>query len=233
MKKILFVLALSLWPICVTAQGRISVTAHAGSCSTPPNSIESLQKALSLDVDCIEIDVRRDAAGTLVISHNAVKPGEDAVLLKDALSVIRPGRSMINLDIKDSSVFPMLYRLLKRMRMLDRVFMTGVAPEDILKARLQMPGVPYYPSFEPSVELVSNPEYVRAMVSFLKATGSEGINCNYKSVTPELASVLKANGLKLSVWTVDSEREMLRIISVCPDNITSRHPDRVRELVGE
>jgi len=206
------------------------ITAHAGSCGTEANSLESIQKAVSLGVDFVEMDIRCRPEGGLGIKHDRIKSEEKVTDLRDALLVVKPSGCMVNLDIKESESLPELYELLVSLDMLDRVIMTGLQVTDILKARSQMPGVPYYPDFAPSTKLIDDPEYVSALISFLRASGCEGINCHYSRVTPELSAVLKENGLKLSVWTVDPQAEMVRIIKCRPYNITSRHPDTVMSL---
>ena len=43
--------------------------------------------------------------------------------------------------------------------------------------------------------------------------------------------MLHDNGYKLSVWTVDSQKTMKRILVCSPDNITTKHPDRLQKII--
>ncbi len=42
---------------------------------------------------------------------------------------------------------------------------------------------------------------------------------------------MRENGLLVSVWTANSPAAMRRCIALAPDNITTRHPDMLREML--
>ena len=59
----------------------------------------------------------------------------------------------------------------------------------------------------------------------VKAAGAIGINCKYVNVSQKLVERFQAEGLLVSLWTVDNKRHMIKCSGYKPDNITSRHPD--------
>ena len=65
----------------------------------------------------------------------------------------------------------------------------------------------------------------------MEETGAIGINCNYIFASRTLSKLLHDNGYKLSEWTVDKKYQMKRALINRPDNITSRHPDKVKEVI--
>jgi len=90
-------------------------------------------------------------------------------------------------------------------------------------------------SLEPTVEtgmLVSkkvwNPSLKNGMgLLFKKAAevGCEWINMDYKLFTTEMPQAVHNNGLKLGLWTVNSETDMLRFAEAGVDSLTSDRPD--------
>ncbi len=90
-------------------------------------------------------------------------------------------------------------------------------------------------SIEPTVEtgmLVSkkvwNPNARNSMgLLFDKAAefGCEWINMDYKLFTTDMPRAIHANGLKLGLWTVNSDTDMLRFAEAGVDSLTSDRPD--------
>ena len=90
-------------------------------------------------------------------------------------------------------------------------------------------------SLEPTAEtgmLVSkkvwNPSLKNGMgLLFRKAAevGCEWINMDYKLFTTEMPQAVHNNGLKLGLWTVNSETDMLRFAEAGVDSLTSDRPD--------
>jgi glycerophosphoryl diester phosphodiesterase len=66
----------------------------------------------------------------------------------------------------------------------------------------------------------------------VKNAGAMGINFKYTSASKELVDVFHENGLLVSIWTVDDENNMYKILSFGPDNITTRNPDKLAKIIG-
>ena len=115
------------------------ITAHSGCEETPIDSLESIDKALELGADAIEVDVRADPEGTLRISHNAVSQEEyyEKVTLRTVLDRIRFTGLAINFDIKEQAA---LYKTLEEAEMLgfprERLIFSGcTGPEQLARDR--------------------------------------------------------------------------------------------------
>jgi glycerophosphoryl diester phosphodiesterase len=90
-------------------------------------------------------------------------------------------------------------------------------------------------SLEPTVEtgmLVSkkvwNPNTKNGMGLLLEKAAAfecEWINMDYKLFTNEISQAIHSNGLKLGLWTVNSETDMLRFAEAGVDSLTSDRPD--------
>lgn len=87
------------------------ITAHSGCEGTERDSMESIDKALELGAEAIEVDVRVDQAGTLRISHNAVSQEEylEKPTLSEVLYRIRGTGLAVNFDLKEQQT---LYKVL-------------------------------------------------------------------------------------------------------------------------
>lgn len=113
------------------------ITAHSGCEDTEIDSLESVEKALELGADGIEIDVRVDQAGTLRISHNAVSQQEylEKLTLRKILERIRETDLAVNFDLKEPQA---LYKTLEEAEALgfgrDRLIFSGcTGPEQLVR----------------------------------------------------------------------------------------------------
>lgn len=112
------------------------ITAHSGCEQTPRDSMESVHAGIQYGADALEVDVRRDNAGILRISHNLRSPHEyeNALPLSKVFEVIVAEKDiMINCDIKELGLVQEVLSLAARMGLgRDRLIMTGsISPPDL------------------------------------------------------------------------------------------------------
>lgn len=74
-------------------------------------------------------------------------------------------------------------------------------------------------------------EYLRRTADEIKHAGAVGINCKYTYLSKALVEVMHECGLSVSVWTVDKKPLMLYVLSLAPDNITTRNPRLLMSLI--
>lgn len=74
-------------------------------------------------------------------------------------------------------------------------------------------------------------EYLRRTADEIKHAGAVGINCKYTYLSKALVEVMHERGLSVSVWTVDKKPLMLYVLSLAPDNITTRNPRLLMSLI--
>jgi glycerophosphoryl diester phosphodiesterase len=107
------------------------LTAHSGSSGTRMNSKEYLEKALYEPVDFIEIDVRKNHDGALILSHNPDGDGVPVVSLKDAFCILHHSVKNINCDCKQYQLGPeILYMAEKADIESERIFFSGSMKPD-------------------------------------------------------------------------------------------------------
>ncbi|MCL2107202.1 MAG: glycerophosphodiester phosphodiesterase [Oscillospiraceae bacterium] len=204
-----------------------SVTAHAGAMDTQPNTYDSIRTGMELiGGGSIEVDVRYDAGGVPVLSHDRVRDGEaQALPLEDLFSLAAIHSARMNLDLKehDRSLAPVL-ELAEKYGLRERIFFTGLEWPQIHLAREL--DVPFYVNISPCrLWEKYSAAAIRRMVARAKAEGALGLNMNYRHATATLVQMAHEAGLEVSVWTVDKEKAQRRMLALGVDNITTRKPD--------
>ena len=58
-----------------------------------------------------------------------------------------------------------------------------------------------------------------------------GININYGTCSKQLVDVFHREGLLVSIWTVNKKFDMVKTVPFCADNITTRNPSQLVEII--
>ncbi len=207
-------------------------TAHTGCMGTEDNSLESIEAAIANGADIVEFDLNFTESGEPVLAHDTPKGGE--VTLDEAFKKVSEYDDiMVNVDIKSIAALQKVRPLAEKYGIADRIFFTGVTDEFLNAVRTDGNGVPYYLNVDAKSPSKHSEEYLLSLVDKVKRSGAIGINFNKDNASAELVNVFHSNGLSVSIWTVDSEYDMYRILSFAPDNITTRKPDKLKEVIKE
>lgn len=209
-----------------------TVTAHTGAFDTAENSISSVEAAISNGVGILEIDVRQRPNGVLVMAHDFVITNNDGVLLSEAFKLLKDTDIKINLDIKETKALNALHDLLIEYGLYDRAFLTGIESKDVAAVKASScADMDYYLNCQPSRIEIFSEGYQQKLIAQLAETGAIGVNCDYKNAGGKLCETLHANGYKLSVWTVNSESAMKRVLNFMPDNITTKQYELLESII--
>lgn len=208
------------------------ITAHSGCDGTKNNSLEFIRHALDTEADCLEVDVRKNHLGELVLSHDESE--EDCVKLQDALALLRerPGK-MINCDLKHEGLELPVYRLAAQLQMADRLIYSGTVSTELLREKEdKLPEAGIYLNIEsiyPGIYDETEDRTVRALeldqldqaLEEAKRCHGAVINMEYTLVTDEVLECLSKHGLGCSAWTVDEEPEIRRLLGKGIANVTT------------
>ncbi len=207
-------------------------TAHTGCCGTEDNSLESIKVGVEHGVDIVEFDLYFNNENVAVLSHDEPKGNE--VTLDEAFKLIATYKDIkVNVDVKlCNDNLHVVYDLAEKYNITDRIFFTGIFLEDVETVKNECPAVPYYLNYGVLKENKQTPEYLNDLVKIVKDSGAIGINFNKDSATKELVDAFHENDLLVSIWTVNEEKDMRKILYFAPDNITTRNPDVLKELLG-
>lgn len=208
-----------------------TVTCHAGAYHTKANSLQSIEVAVSNGAKVIEFDVSFRPDGTPVIIHNSNPEANEGVLFSDAVDIIaKTDECLINLDIKSTANLSAVDKIIREKGLFERVFYTGVFA-DWVNAVKSSSSIPYYLNHPISDAEASDETAAQAVADKAKALGAFGINSNFRNATPLFVEKMRENGLLVSLWTVNNAENMVRVLKLRPDNITTKKPDLIKMII--
>ena len=208
-----------------------TVTAHTGCEETVDNSLDSIRKGYESGADIVEFDLNFTSNGEAVLSHD--EPHSGCVTLDEAFSLIAELPDLkVNVDCKSVANPKVVTELAQKHGISDRIFYTGIGEEDINVVREQTPDVAYWLNFDIDVEKKTDEEYLLSLAKKTREVGAVGININYKTCSKELVDVFHSEGLMVSIWTVNKKFDMIKTVPFGADNITTRQPSQLVEIVG-
>ncbi len=209
-----------------------TITAHTGAFNTAMNTVESVQAAIKNEVSILEVDIRLRPDHTVVMSHDIVVTNNDGVPLEDALVLLEGTDIKLNLDIKETRALNYMYELLVEHNLVEQSFLTGIETINVKAVKeSDCANMDYYLNYKPSRAKVFFDEYRTKLIDLLEETGAIGINCNYKFAGSQLSNLLHKKGYKLSVWTIDKERTAKKMLVIKPDNITTKNPQMIENVI--
>jgi glycerophosphoryl diester phosphodiesterase len=214
----------------------ITVTAHAGSLDTAANSPESCRAALALPVDYLEADVRFGREQAPYLAHDALAPqAQGSAMSLPALLEMAAAHPTVklNLDLKEYAGVRELRAQVERSGMRSRVLLTGITADVVARVRGELDGLPYLLNARPGLGERLTGAGARRLARRIRECGALGLNTHYSRLTRRLARVLRAQGLQVSVWTVDNPRAMRRMLRLGVDNITTRRVDTLLAQLAE
>jgi len=210
-----------------------TVTAHSGAMYTIDNSVPSIRQIRESAVDIIEMDVTFRPDGTPVSLHNS-EPGEkQGVMLYIMLKEIAVSDTLhINLDLKSSANLPAVQALVDQYGLSERVFYTGVGEGLCAKIQAETPRIPYYLNIGLDGKQNDRAQ-LEALAQKVKNLGALGLNISCTDASALLCDVMHENGLLVSVWTVNNTLDQYRMLSFGVDNITTKEPNKLLQIIRE
>lgn len=210
-----------------------SITAHAGALGLPENTIPALLKAIESGVDIVEMDVSFRPDGMPVIIHKDAPGQDEGVPLIDAFKAVKVAeRIKVNLDLKSIRNLAVVQEHAGKEEMLERVFFTGVDKSWVEPVRTQCKLIPCYLNASTDKKQRDSFEYAQSFAEKLLELNCVGLNCHFGEISKTLIDVLHDKGLLVSVWTLDKKADMKKMLSMAVDNITTRKPDKLIDLLA-
>ena len=115
------------------------ITAHSGCELTEIDTLASIDAALLLEADAVEVDVRVDTKGELWVSHDVLLQNEylTKLTLREVFDKLRDTRLLVNCDIKEQGA---LYKVFEEAEKYafpgDRLILSGcTGPEQLARDR--------------------------------------------------------------------------------------------------
>ncbi len=208
-----------------------TVTAHTGCEGTADNTLESMRAGAFAGADIVEIDLQFMPDGTPVLCHNEPK-GKKFPTLDDAFALLKELEVKMNVDVKSAADIPAVKSLAEKHGVLDRIFFTGVEEEKVKAVKEGAPGTEYFLNVGVDKKKNTDKAYIDSLIRKVKDCGAVGINMNYKGCSKMLVEAFREEGLLVSLWTANDKKAMVRCCYYEPDNITTRKPSELIELMA-
>lgn len=210
-----------------------TVTAHAGAMGTRANSVASLRKAVLSGVDVVEVDVSLRPNGVPVMIHNANPSLRQGVLLELALIELTESSVQINLDLKSFVDLQMVQQLVEKNGLINRVFFTGVTEKEVRQVRAKCPLIPCYLNATTDEKHREHERYAIDFAEKVASLDCIGLNCQYKQISRALVIALAERNLLTSVWTVDKTTDILAMLELGVNNITTKRPNKIFAMLAD
>ena len=232
---------------------KVNVTAHRGdSLNYPENTLSSILGAKELGADWIEIDVRKTIDNRLVVIHDSN--------LKRTTGIDREVYDATFDEIKDYNAGKYLGKN-ESVPLLDQVLEYAKRTKLKLYIELKIRDhekniiddvvnlIKYY-EFENSCVITSfdydiikelkmlNPHIKTSII--MKKLGddidrfefADEFSINAKNIDRDIVDTIHLKNKKISAWTVDSEKEVIRMIDLKVDNIITNKIKLVKEIIN-
>tara|TARA_R110002167_G_scaffold24608_9_gene86280 strand:+ start:2078 stop:2770 length:693 start_codon:yes stop_codon:yes gene_type:complete len=210
------------------------------------NTLASIQKALDLGVDGIEIDVFNISSGETVVFHDekverltngggkiedyniydlkqlTLDGGHKIPMLQEVLKLI-DNRVMLNIELKGSDTadrvnFIMNYYIKER----------GWSPDNFLISSFKWEELEEMRRINPEVAIaVLTGEDPIAAIPIAKKLKAVAINPNFKTLNLEVANQIREAGFKIYTWTVNDPKDIELAKRWAVDGIITNFPERV------
>lgn len=210
------------------------------------NSIASIEKALELGVDMIEIDVFNISTGETVVFHDdnlerltnaggkieewsyfqlqhvLLEGGHKIPILQDVLKTI-DHKVRLNIELKGSNTanrvnFITNYYIEKRGWKIEDFLISSFKWRELEMIRELNPNIP--------IAILTEDDPVDA-ISIAKELNAEAINPNFKMLNEENTEKIKDAGFKIYTWTVNEPEDIMAMKNFGVDGIITNYPERV------
>lgn len=211
------------------------------------NSLASIQKALDLGVDMIEIDVFNVESGETVVFHDdtvdrltngggkieeytyydvrklTLDGGHKIPLLQDVLKLI-DHKVKLNIELKGSGTtnrvdFITKYYIEQKGWKLDDFLISSFKWDELRAMRKINPDIP--------IAILTEEDPVDA-IFIAKELNAVAINPNFELLNAENNSKIKEAGFKIYPWTVNEPEDILKMKSFGVDGIITNFPERIK-----
>lgn len=198
------------------------ITAHGGALGTGRNSRIYFENISTFKADAIEVDVHRKG-GVLYLSHlPAPFSYKKKITLAQAFAFARKNNVRINCDLKGKGLVPDVIKLAREMDVTDLLIFTGAVRLTDNEALTE--GEAYVNRIKGLPYKAKNVEKIKKALEDTKNPHFAGLNVNKMYATDAFLEECRKQGVRLSIFTVDSYKELKRLVPMEPANITTNYP---------
>ncbi len=249
MKNIISIFIYSFLFISISclSKKKLMLIGHRGAAGyVVENTIPSIDKAINLGVDAVEVDVFLCKSGELVVFHDenlGRLTNSDAFIesltldsirnidvlknykiptLKEVIEFINK-RVHLNIELKGSNTAKPTYELLlslfsDKQQIIDKISISSFKWDELETI--------YNLDKEIPLAVLTDKKPIEA-INKAKKINAKAINIDYKLLNRKIVKKIQSEKLIVNAWTVNDRKEIKRIIKLGVDGIITDYPDRV------
>ncbi len=229
---------------------------RGASSLAPENSMEAFRKAIELSSDYIELDIRRCKTGEIIVMHDmkvdrttngkgyvkkmtlseirklVLKNNERVPTLEEVMDLVK-GKCRLNIEIKayrtDMEMADKIMDLAKEKKMEKEIMISSYNHRLLKYIKTKAPDIEIAALFidakNPSL-LFRRFYYIGPFLRRVKSIHAENINLPHQFVTRKLVKAAMNQGVRVNVWTVNSDRTIERMKSLGVDGMITNFPQK-------
>lgn len=199
------------------------ITAHSGSDQTEENSLRFVEFFLDKPVDALEIDIRKNACGQLVLSHDALIVGEEYLSLHTFLIAMKDTSFKLNCDLKEPNLELDVFELAQRHKKWPDILLSGYVDPIYLKKWPTQLLMNIENAIMPATAFTKWDEaLVIEGITQLAQQGAKIINMPEHLFTETIGETGQALAVDFSLWTVNDLEKIQEFVAKNVYNVTSR-----------
>ncbi len=224
----------------------VDILGHRGAAAEEPeNTLRGFQRGLELGVAGMELDVQLTQDGRLAVIHDATVDrttngrgrvrdftlaelqrldagkGERIPGLEEVVALVR-GRAYLLVELKQMEAAPALLRFCQERRLFEEVRIISFWHPAVKAFKEQEPRL------QTGVLLVGCPADPPGLA---RAALADTLVLNYQYVNRELVDAAHRQGLKVSIWNIDSPEILKPYLEMNPDAICTNRPGEMMQYL--
>ena len=249
LRNFIFILIISLLNSCISNKD-ILVVGHRGAMGhVLENTIESVQKAIELNVDGIEIDVFKSKTGELVVYHDpflsrlsnsnafieqisldSIKKieligGYFIPTLKEIVDII-PEKIFLNIELKgQDTAFETNKIIINYLNTynfpVSKFIISSFRWDELKKIRSFNKDIPI-------AILVDSLYKIDDAIKLAKQINAVALNPNKEFITKEIVNKIQSKNIKVYPYTINTPRNIRKMRSMGVDAIITDYPERIK-----
>lgn len=223
---------------------------HRGACGyAPENTLASFRKALEIGVDGVELDTHPTKDGEIIVMHDETVDrttdgtgliremtldeikkldaglkfkeefkGEKVPTLKEALQILKG--KWVHIEIKQQGIEDRVIEIVRSMGMAKKVCIVSFHQDSVKRAKEVSPEI--------KTGLIS--EKIEDLQSAI-GLKADAFSLDHTVVDEKIVKEVHRHKLLLSVWTMNTEEELRRMVEMGADILVTDFPDKLNKIL--
>ena len=212
------------------------------------NTLESIQKAINLGVDGVEIDVFRCASGEIVVFHdkkldrltnstgfieemtidalnNVLVEGKYKIPTLEEVLTLIDGNILLNVELKGKNTAKKTALILKKFVSntkweSNQLIVSSFDWDELIIFKNENTDIP--------IGILNDKNTLNEVLDIAMKLDAVAIHPNFSSLNQEIVNTIHDSGFKIYSWTINKPEEINKAITFGIDGIITDFPDRVQ-----